>query len=85
MSTLRTNALLLTGTPISHLPIARIFVYDTHFDTPHGPYMARRQEMHVNVMESASEQHARCEEVVRAYDKHTVATRLFPLSLLNPE
>jgi hypothetical protein len=31
--TLRANALLLTGTPISHLPTARIFAYATHFDT----------------------------------------------------
>ncbi|KAF8164852.1 hypothetical protein B0H34DRAFT_648482 [Crassisporium funariophilum] len=28
----RPNALLLTGTPISHLPTARIFAYATHFD-----------------------------------------------------
>ncbi|KAG2160142.1 uncharacterized protein EDB93DRAFT_1099506 [Suillus bovinus] len=33
-STLRANALLLTGTPISHLPTARIFAYAAHFDTP---------------------------------------------------
>lgn len=32
-TTLRANALLLTGTPISHLPTARIFAYVTHFDT----------------------------------------------------
>ncbi|KAG1828825.1 hypothetical protein EV424DRAFT_1317667 [Suillus variegatus] len=32
-SSLRANALLLTGTPISHLPTARIFAYVTHFDT----------------------------------------------------
>ncbi|KAG1811135.1 uncharacterized protein BJ212DRAFT_1375107 [Suillus subaureus] len=31
--TLRANALLLTGTPISHLPTTRIFAYATHFDT----------------------------------------------------
>ncbi|KAN0097816.1 hypothetical protein V8E55_002262 [Tylopilus felleus] len=31
-STLRTNALFLTGAPISHLPTARIFAYVTHFD-----------------------------------------------------
>ncbi|KAI6033888.1 hypothetical protein BKA83DRAFT_4182241 [Pisolithus microcarpus] len=29
---LRGNALFLTGTPISHLPTARIFAYATHFD-----------------------------------------------------
>ncbi|KAH7930060.1 hypothetical protein BV22DRAFT_1028803 [Leucogyrophana mollusca] len=29
---MRANALLLTGTPISHLPTARIFAYATHFD-----------------------------------------------------
>lgn len=29
---LRANALLLIGTPISHLPTARIFAYATHFD-----------------------------------------------------
>lgn len=29
---LRTNALFLTGAPISHLPTARIFAYVTHFD-----------------------------------------------------
>ncbi|OJA13102.1 hypothetical protein AZE42_11345 [Rhizopogon vesiculosus] len=29
---LRANALLLTGTPISHLPTTRIFAYATHFD-----------------------------------------------------
>ncbi|KAG1858248.1 hypothetical protein C8R48DRAFT_266903 [Suillus tomentosus] len=32
-STLRANALLLTGTPIFHLPIARIFGCVIHFDT----------------------------------------------------
>lgn len=31
-SALRTNALFLTGAPISHLPTARIFGYVTHFD-----------------------------------------------------
>ncbi|KAF8556271.1 hypothetical protein OG21DRAFT_1459588 [Imleria badia] len=31
-SALRTNALFLTGAPISHLPTARIFAYVTHFD-----------------------------------------------------
>ncbi|KAH0839584.1 hypothetical protein J3R83DRAFT_500 [Lanmaoa asiatica] len=29
---LRSNALFLTGAPISHLPTARIFAYVTHFD-----------------------------------------------------
>ncbi|KAG9317122.1 hypothetical protein JVU11DRAFT_1313 [Chiua virens] len=31
-SVLRSNALFLTGAPISHLPTARIFAYVTHFD-----------------------------------------------------
>ncbi|KIJ70388.1 hypothetical protein HYDPIDRAFT_164442 [Hydnomerulius pinastri MD-312] len=31
-SVFRANALLLTGSPISHLPTARIFAYATHFD-----------------------------------------------------
>ncbi|KAG6375073.1 hypothetical protein JVT61DRAFT_3857 [Boletus reticuloceps] len=31
-SALRTNALFLTGAPISHLPTARVFAYVTHFD-----------------------------------------------------
>ncbi|KIL00470.1 hypothetical protein PAXRUDRAFT_821668 [Paxillus rubicundulus Ve08.2h10] len=31
-SVLRTNALFLTGSPISRLPTARIFAYATHFD-----------------------------------------------------
>ncbi|KAF9224362.1 hypothetical protein BS17DRAFT_702784 [Gyrodon lividus] len=31
-SVLRSNALFLTGSPISHLPTTRIFAYSTHFD-----------------------------------------------------
>ncbi|KAF8663577.1 hypothetical protein AX16_000921 [Volvariella volvacea WC 439] len=30
--TLRSNAILLHGTPISHLPTSRLFAYATHFD-----------------------------------------------------
>jgi hypothetical protein len=32
-TTYRSNALLLQGPPISHLPTARLFAYATHFDT----------------------------------------------------
>lgn len=32
LSGFRLNALLLNGTPIAHLPTARIFAYTTHFD-----------------------------------------------------
>ncbi|KAF9480242.1 hypothetical protein BDN70DRAFT_877868 [Pholiota conissans] len=31
-TTYRTNAILLNGSPIAHLPTARIFAYATHFD-----------------------------------------------------
>ncbi|KAI5829783.1 hypothetical protein K523DRAFT_273683 [Schizophyllum commune Tattone D] len=85
---IRANAILLCGPPITQLPTARLFAYATHYDCPPLGLEWVDDETCVLVYETVSQAHAAFDRLTRSPGVSAegyVTAKTFPASLWPPD
>ncbi|KAI4293871.1 hypothetical protein K525DRAFT_213955 [Schizophyllum commune Loenen D] len=85
---IRANAILLCGPPITQLPTARLFAYATHYDCPPLGLEWVDDETCVLVYETVSQARAAFDRLTRSpgtNDEGYVTAKTFPASLWPPD